>query len=361
MIATNIQRERGFSLPELMVALTISLLIMAGVASIFVSSKKAYTTQERLARTQENGRFAMFYLLRDIRMAGYLGCLSGLNTEKINNTLNTPNSFSFNFSIPIEGTNDVVSGTSTWYPSTTVIPADDGNGNAFARAGTDLLALRLVDPSTQIGISDPMPNSSAELKVGSTSGFNIGDIILLSDCSSADIMQITQVQAASGHLQHNAGGAGSPGNSTQKLQKAYDSKAKTFKFSTRRYFIRNNPSNIPALYMDSNGGAASELAEGIEDMQVLYGVDTDGDRQPNRYLKAGDAGLTTQADWSNVVSVRIGVLARTLDTKDTDVDTQTYDVNGKSVTPCPTPSTCTDRNQRRVFLATVLLRNLANP
>jgi type IV pilus assembly protein PilW len=107
--------------------------------------------------------------------------------------------------------------------------------------------------------------------------------------------------------------------------------------------------------MDSNGGAASELAEGIEDMQILYGLDTDGDRQPNRYLRAGAAGLTTQTHWSNVVSVRVGILARTLDTKDTDTDTNTYDVNGKTVGPF------NDRNQRRVFVSTILLRNLTNP
>src|SRR5207247_7593952 len=67
-------RENGFSLVELMVAMTITIIVMAGVIAIFVNSKKAYTNQDRIARVQENGRFAMYYLMRDIRMAGYTGC-----------------------------------------------------------------------------------------------------------------------------------------------------------------------------------------------------------------------------------------------------------------------------------------------
>ena len=103
------------------------------------------------------------------------------------------------------------------------------------------------------------------------------------------------------------------------------------------------------------------MVEGIEDMQILYGVDTDptddatGNVMPNRYYKASDA-----FDWSRVVSVRIGILSRTASSADADVDRNTYDVNGRSVTVCPT-SACTDRYQRRVFLATVQLRNFRAP
>ena len=55
----TLHRSRGFSVIELMVAMAISLLLLGGVISIFVSSKSSYETNERLSRIQENGRFAL--------------------------------------------------------------------------------------------------------------------------------------------------------------------------------------------------------------------------------------------------------------------------------------------------------------
>lgn len=345
---SGIKQARGVTLVELMVAVTISLIIMAGVGVIFVNTKKSYNTQERTSRVQENGRFAMYHLMRNLRLAGYMGCLS--DVTHFASTLNTPNSFNFNLTIPIEGI-DRDSGGTAWSPS----------GNTDLPTGilpnTDAFVVRLVDPSTEVGISDPMPNTSAELKVTSIGSLTENDIILISDCSSADLMQLTQVQN-SVHLQHNAGGGTSPGNATKILQKAYDENAKVFKYESRRFYIRNNPNGIPSLYTDVNGLATSvtELVEGIEDLQITYGVDTDADRQPNRYLKAGQAGLQSETEWGNVVAIRFAVLARTVNTKDTDTDSVTYDVNGRSYTP--SASDPNDRHQRRVFTSTVLLRNL---
>jgi len=49
---------------------------MAGVIQIFLSAKQAYRLQENLSRLQENGRFAMDFITKDVRMAGYAGCSS---------------------------------------------------------------------------------------------------------------------------------------------------------------------------------------------------------------------------------------------------------------------------------------------
>lgn len=336
-------KARGVTLVELMVAMTISLIVMVGVGVIFVNTKKTYNTQERSNRVQENGRFAMYYLMRDLRMVGYTGCLSDINHYE--STLNSPTDFSVNLAVPIEGM-DPESGAATWYPS----GFNDPLTSTVLLPNTDMVAIRLVDPTTGTGISDPMPNTSAELKVSNVSGFKENDIVLISDCANADLMQLTAVQTSSSHLQHNTG-SGTPGNATKVLQKAYDTSAKVFKYSTRKYYIRNNAANIPSLYMESNGNSV-ELVEGIENLQISYGIDTDGDRQPNRFLKAGEAGLQSQTEWSNVVAIRFAVLARTLNAKDIDLDNNTYDVNGTNIGPFG------DKNQRRVFTSTVLLRNL---
>ena len=70
MIGIN-ARQRGISLVEIMVALLLSLFLMGGVIQIYLSSKQTYRTQEGNSRLQENGRFAMEILSRQIRMAGY--------------------------------------------------------------------------------------------------------------------------------------------------------------------------------------------------------------------------------------------------------------------------------------------------
>ncbi len=64
-------RQAGLSLIELMIAMVIGLVIIAGVGQILLSGRQSYNTQSGTSALQENGRFALFYLQRDIRMAGF--------------------------------------------------------------------------------------------------------------------------------------------------------------------------------------------------------------------------------------------------------------------------------------------------
>lgn len=65
------RRDAGFTLVELMVALTLSLFLIGGAILINSSSKAAYLDSENLSRTQESMRFASDFLIRDIRNAGF--------------------------------------------------------------------------------------------------------------------------------------------------------------------------------------------------------------------------------------------------------------------------------------------------
>ncbi|PAU55674.1 PilW family protein [Pseudomonas indica] len=66
--------SKGLSLVELMVAMALSLIIGAAVIQMFLASKSSYRLQDSMARIQENGRFAVGFLAKDIRMAGFMGC-----------------------------------------------------------------------------------------------------------------------------------------------------------------------------------------------------------------------------------------------------------------------------------------------
>jgi len=61
----------GFTLVEIMVAITLSLILLAGVGQIYVSSKESFRVQHNNAQMQENQRMAMEFLNRDIRQAGF--------------------------------------------------------------------------------------------------------------------------------------------------------------------------------------------------------------------------------------------------------------------------------------------------
>ena len=67
----NIKSQAGMSVIELMIAMTLSVILMTGVIQIFVSTKQSYTTTDNISRAQENGRFAIDVLSKYARMGGY--------------------------------------------------------------------------------------------------------------------------------------------------------------------------------------------------------------------------------------------------------------------------------------------------
>lgn len=68
---TRNNRQQGLTLIEIMVALVISLFLLAGLLQLFIGTRQSARIQENLSRVQENGRYAIDYLGRVIRLAGY--------------------------------------------------------------------------------------------------------------------------------------------------------------------------------------------------------------------------------------------------------------------------------------------------
>lgn len=341
------RQSGGFSLIELLVAMVIGLLLLTGTVSMFMSNKRIYREQDEMGRLQENARFAMQLLIEDVRMAGYAGCSDDIS--EIMNHVNgmTDDDELMSFSNAVEGIDEADPATpanTPWQPS------DSDELITAMVAGTDAISIRYLDP-TGIRISSPMPNVSAELKVTSVGDLQIGDIIALSDCDSADVMQLTQIQTSSLHLQHNTG-SGTPGNATKALQKKYGTDASVMRFVARRYYIGTGANGGPSLFRLENLDATPvELIEGVENMEILYGEDTVGnDTIAETYVDA--ANVTT---WDNVVSVRISLLFRTVDENASNpVNDKTYDMVGVNFDPAD------DRRRRRVVTNTIQIRNRSN-
>jgi type IV pilus assembly protein PilW len=198
--------QSGMTLIELMIALLIGAFLLAGILQIFISSRQTYRMQEALSRLQENGRFALELIDRDVRMAGYWFCL----------TPSSPDT-------DIDGTND------------NAVNGDDIDDD------TDTLTLKGAFTQTPTGV-----------------------------CGTA-------VDTAAAYY--------------------------TDLSSTITYRINND------VLEQGTNNQWNPLVDGIEDMQILYGEDTDADNTANYYVPAGTAGLVM----ANVVSIRITLSASTID------------------------------------------------
>jgi len=119
----------------------------------------------------------------------------------------------------------------------------------------------------------------------------------------------------------------------------------TYTISTPAASVASPNPNI-TLYRNTNN-VANPLIEGIQNMQILYGVDSDGDGAANYFVAANPAWIAT--DWIKVISVRISLLVATLDDNLT-TQPMTYTYNGVITTPA-------DRKIRRIFTTTIVLRN----
>lgn len=330
-------RQRGYTLVELMVAITIGLFLLGGIGMVFVSSKQTYRMQDSLWQLQDNSRFAMEFLIKDLRMAGFRGCSSTIIPV---NTLNNGTDFNYNFMAGVEGFEGAAS---SWSPA---LPAAISSATPPPAAGSDVITLRRAQ-EPGIGVTAPfMNNNSAALHVDAGNGLSQFDIVLVTDCSAAAILQISGANpGTSGTIAHNTG-VGTPGNVTADLGKIFRDDAEIMKLVTVSYFIAPNAAaaGSRSLWRKVGTGTPEELAEGVEDMQILYGEDTDNDRSVNRYVTADNV-----TDMNQVMSFKLSFLMSTLEDKITR-NPQSYTFNGATVTS-------TDRKLHRVFSTVVTLRN----
>ncbi|MDO9047619.1 MAG: PilW family protein [Methylobacter sp.] len=338
--------QTGFTLVELMIAMLLGAFLIGGIMQIFLGSRQTYRMQENLSRLQENGRFAMDFITRDNRMMGFQGCASRATIPNIIIDPKNPNpnpapvTLAGGLSTPLIGINNVANNWSA---------GACGAANDCV-AGTDAITYHFGG-SCGGYLTGNMATVNANIQIPAANSCNINayDVLMLSDCSATDIFIATSASSGSGvqtiaHANNQ--------NTTNNLGKLYGSDAEVLVFRTYSFFIRNNTSGEPALWrLDNSKPAPStnpvELVEGVENMQILYGADTDAtpDGTANYYVPAGTVGL----NMNQVVSIRVSVLVRSMN-DGLAAQPLIYNYNDVAVTP-------TDRRIRRVFTSTIALRN----
>lgn len=300
-------QQKGMTLVEIMIALILGVFLIAGVIHIFLGSKQTYRMQENFARLQENGRFAIDFISRDIRMADSLGCLKGglADISKKNKT-----SYS-DFAKGVDG----IEGPSNTTDTITLVGIEGGKGT-------------LVKSQTAI---------AGGITVNAGNDLEAGDIALIADCNQGDIFTVNSV---SGNVVSQNVSSG------QNVTKIYGSDASIYPFKSSSYSIQAGSRGQPSLFRALNGDSPKELVEGIEDMQILYGVDINADHTPEYYVPADKVKLITKG-MDKVVSIRVKLLVATVEANLAAVDAD-YTFNGV---------TTTDRKLRREFSSTIAVRN----
>lgn len=361
-----LKSQRGMTLVELLVAAAVGLILLGGIYQVFVSSTTAYSYNDQLVRLQENGRFAVEFMARDVRVAGYTGCRKDV---PVTNTLNNAGTLPYNFSVGVSGFDNLA----------TPLPGDLTAAGISPNLGTDVLILRGQTTSDSVAVTNN--NSSAQIFLDVTgvepnacsdgtdrvSGICKGDILMIADCRKARVFQAGTISVTGGggtselNVTHPA--SGTPGNSISSWGGAgapedeqFGTDSEVVRYTTKTYFIQNDAAGRPGLYRKYDADPPEELIPGVETLQVLYGEDSNDDDNVDSYVTA--AAVT---DWAAVMAVRIGLLLRSPgEIGKKALDTSTYLVNGETVDPLGNGSVATpadDRRMRQVYVSTVGIRN----
>ena len=344
----------GMTLIELMVGLAVGLFVSLIAIAVFVSTRTLNVVNNSSARLGENARLAVEALQEDLRHAGFQGCHDLAAVA------------------PISLLNSAAAADAGFLDTgITGVAGHRGTGTAFApplgkalddlrpkpNNNSDIVTVRVPADNLSLGLTALMPSTTAAPQVG-TGGTAVGtlrqdDIALIASCKAAAIFQVTADPVATGALAHAAGTRPSPGNATADLPQRFGNDAAIYRLETRHYYVAPSRLHVGnALWrfrVPCPGCAANpqELASGVDRLNVLWGVDTNGDQTVNQYLVA-DAVPT----WEQVGSARVQMLVATTSNGNVTQSPQTVSFAGATITP-------TDRQLRTVLTEVVTLRNRA--
>jgi type IV pilus assembly protein PilW len=329
-------RQKGFTLIELMLSMSLGLILLIGIFNVLLINLQSYRVQASVSRIQEVGRHVLEELAINIRNSGHRGCVRG-NANFVS-WLNS-NYFS-NFNQAVVGYNAEVSGWSTTLP----------NELGTVSAGTDVLSIAgaiEIDAVIAEAMTDPLDTT---IKVReSQASFVSGDLVIFSDCLTSDLFETggsTSDGAGNAVIANNVTTGTQPGNTAQPMTKAYDAGDHIYRHLVTSYFVAASGQGTGnALWRRVGTRPAEELVEGVDQLQIEFAVDTNGDGAVDSYVAPGAANL------NQIIAARVFLLLRSLDNLAVDADTRTFTFAGETFGPF------NDRATRQLFVKTVAIRN----
>lgn len=300
-------KQHGFSLVEIMVGMAIGLLGMVVILQVYALTESGKQSTTGGGDAQQKGALSVHTIEHDLRMAGYgingipslMGCkIIGYNASR------TPQTFDFVLApvVITQGAGNLPDTITITYSTSAVVNA----------------------PAS---LTQDMPNPSAVYKVNNRYGFAPGDLVVITepgkDCTLGQVTD-TPGGGQSDNVLHNSGNY-TNGEGT-KVPADYNKPGgvSNINYTTSAKLFNLGPMPISNVYSVTNESlnlftnltAADEIiADNVMDLQAQYGIDTDDDGDVDEYRISADLdnnGTTTGLEYSQILSVRFGLVARSV-------------------------------------------------
>lgn len=345
------RRVRGHALIEVLLAAAIGIALAAALAQLLVDSGRTQAAAAGRAALQESARHALGFLRRSARSAGFLGCgVDGSLTSALNGHGAPPEVAVAPPVAGFDGGSD--RRARAWRPPISALPARGGGAPAFRsrnrldpvrlRPGTDVVVFRRADIGVPLAQqmrreSDPVAARDPDRALARAA------FAVVSTCRQAALFRATARRASGGvtRLRHAAGNGpfgNRPGAQLAAAGLPYGggggpAGARVGPPLVEIYFVGRRARDVGdpawALWRKSGVGAPAELVAGVDDLQLLFGIDAvpdDGERLPQRYVTADAVGTAA------IRSLRLAITA-------------------------VAPAAAGEPDLRRTFTQTVALRN----
>lgn len=342
-------KQAGFTLVEMMIASMLGLFIIGGAISVHIANKQAFIVQESTSYTQKNARFLINRFNKYISDAGYSGFFPSYVSSPVTSFLNVTslNKDLWDITRPILGYDNIVSGVS-------LFGIDDIVQN------TDVLMLKTM---TDIITIDTQTTSS--ITFNGSSSVDADSILIATDINNASTFQIDLVDTSTTPGKTIATFASTstplPGNATLPTISNFSSGAEVGKLETRLFMLREGSNQRNALFeglLKTESGVAptitlTEMIPNVEDLQFIYGIDTNADNEIDKYSTA--ASVTTANEWGQVRAVGVALLVSSEASNVALADNAyTFDSSSFSFTY----SASGDKRHRKPYITYITLKNI---
>jgi len=364
---------------ELMVAITLGLLLTGAVISVFVGSRTAYQATAGVGDMSESGRFALNLIGESVRGAGNLACNSAMSATNQNVVPGAPVvTFLNNFGLGVQGFESNGTGNPAGAIAVPAVPVVGAANNWTPNLDPAFVAAATVAAGVPAGLGQPVQGSDVLVLRSSVSrvapAYTTVDVApnantltvtplpvamngyaAVADCTKSVIFQVAGGGAA-GSTAVNLN-AGLPGV-------GFATGAVVTPLTTTVYYIGIGADGDSSLWrLEQPNGAlnfsvpAQELVPDIENMQVLYGIDTAGTQIASAYVTADQVGV------ANVVSIQVALVVASPPTTRQVQPAVNAACPAGPAPWCPLGNALTapvDSRVRQVFNATINLRNAVN-
>ncbi len=276
--------QKGFTLVELMVSLVLFSFAVSGVLAVAVSMSQGFREQRAAIAAETAVRLPLDFLVEVLRQAS-----------------------------PAAPSGNIQDAGTCAGSALAVLNNQTGSGSG-APSGWDRLEVIYAAGAVVTSTLDPYDATSNVVRVNDASQLAAGDSVVLSNTGQGHLFkianisgnQLTLATACAGYVAP-PGGVYTPGSLVIRAQHAF--------------FFLGAVDGVPTLMMDpdATGPAVAEpLAEGVEDLQFVLGVDSNGDGQlsvengvaaNDDEWQGNNAGDTPLA--GSVRAVRVALISRT--------------------------------------------------